>query len=77
MYRGVPVVTTKLLLTELESCSYVGAPRSTFRKRFVDSGLVKPIRLGRALRFRPTDLDRAVEAIYQSQHGADSSNDGK
>jgi hypothetical protein len=59
----------KLLLTEGESCVYVGAPRSTFRKRFVDSGLVQPIRLGRALRFRPCDLAKAVEYLFETQNG--------
>ncbi len=50
------------LLTETEACEYLRVrPRQLFNWRM--SGLVPFIRIGRAVRFRVTDLDAAIDRM--------------
>ena len=50
------------LLTENEACEYLRVrPRQLFNWRI--SGLVPFIRIGRAIRFRVTDLDAAIDRM--------------
>jgi excisionase family DNA binding protein len=50
------------LLTENEACEYLRVrPRQLFNWRM--SGLVPFIRIGRAIRFRVTDLDAAIDRM--------------
>jgi excisionase family DNA binding protein len=50
------------LLTETEACEYLRVrPRQLFNWRM--SGLVPFIRIGRAIRFRVTDLDAAIDRM--------------
>jgi excisionase family DNA binding protein len=50
------------LLTETEACEYLRVrPRQLFNWRM--SGLVPFIRIGRAIRFRVSDLDAAVDRM--------------
>jgi excisionase family DNA binding protein len=37
--------------------------RSFFYERILNRGLVSPVRLGRSVRFRPSDIDDLVERI--------------
>jgi excisionase family DNA binding protein len=50
------------LLTETEACEYLRVrPRQLFNWRML--GLVPFIRIGRAIRFRVTDLDAAIDRM--------------
>jgi len=50
------------LLTETEACEYLRVrPRQLFNWRM--TGLVPFIRIGRAIRFRVTDLDAAIDRM--------------
>lgn len=50
------------LLTETEACEYLRVrPRQLFNWR--SAGLVPFIRIGRAVRFRVTDLDAALDRM--------------
>lgn len=50
------------LLTETEACEYLRVrPRQLFNWRM--SGLVPFIRIGRAVRFRVSDLDAAIDRM--------------
>ena len=50
------------LLTETEACEYLRVrPRQLYNWRM--SGLVPFIRIGRAVRFRVTDLDAAIDRM--------------
>jgi excisionase family DNA binding protein len=54
--------TDNRLLTETEACEYLRVrPRQLFNWRM--GGLVPFIRIGRAIRFRVTDLDAAIERM--------------
>jgi excisionase family DNA binding protein len=54
--------TDNRLLTETEACEYLRVrPRQLFNWRM--SGLVPFIRIGRAVRFRVTDLDAAIDRM--------------
>ena len=55
-------ITESRLLTETEACEYLRVrPRQLFNWRM--SGLVPFIRIGRAIRFRVTDLDSAIDRM--------------
>ena len=50
------------LLTDLEACEYLRIrPRQLYSWRM--QGLIPFIRIGRALRYRQSDLDRALDAL--------------
>ena len=50
------------LLTDLEACEYLRIrPRQLYSWRM--QGLIPFIRIGRALRYRQSDLDRAIDAL--------------
>jgi excisionase family DNA binding protein len=50
------------LLTDLEACDYLRIrPRQLYTWRI--QGLIPFIRIGRALRYRQSDLDRALDAL--------------
>lgn len=50
------------LLTDLEACEYLRIrPRQLYSWRI--QGLIPFIRIGRALRYRQSDLDRALDAL--------------
>ena len=50
------------LLTDLEACEYLRIrPRQLYTWRM--QGLIPFIRIGRALRYRQSDLDRALDAL--------------
>ncbi len=50
------------LLTETEACEYLRVrPRQLFNWRML--GLLPFIRIGRAIRFRGTDLDAAIDRM--------------
>ena len=54
--------TNSRLLTETEACEYLRVrPRQLFNWRM--SGLVPFIRIGRAVRFRVSDLDAAIDRM--------------
>jgi excisionase family DNA binding protein len=55
-------ITEGRLLTETEACEYLRVrPRQLFNWRM--NGLVPFIRIGRAIRFRVTDLDAAIDRM--------------
>jgi excisionase family DNA binding protein len=58
------------LLTSQEASAYLGCCSRTLR-RLIQAGRLHAYRLGRALRFRQEDLDRALEPIGTSGNDDD------
>ena len=57
-----------LLLTEREACERLKLGRSTLRRLWAE-GAIKPIKIGRSLRFLSSDLQRFVEETVAEQSG--------
>lgn len=55
-----------LLLTEREACERLKLGRSTLRRLWAE-GAIKPIKIGRSLRFLSSDLQRFVEETVAEQ----------
>ena len=56
-----------LLLTEREACERLKLGRSTLRRLWAE-GAIKPIKIGRSLRFLSSDLQRFVEEAVAEQN---------
>jgi excisionase family DNA binding protein len=46
-----------------EAARRLSVSRSLFYERILNRGLISPVRLGRSVRFRPSDIDELVERI--------------
>ena len=60
----------KLLLTVPESAARLGLGRSKFYE-LLQSGQIKPVRIGRAVRIQAAELERFVERLQREQDGGD------
>jgi excisionase family DNA binding protein len=52
-----------LLINVREAAALLGVSRSTFYERIYNQGLIKPVRVGRSIRFRPEDIETLVERL--------------
>lgn len=56
----------RLLLTERQAYERLSVGRSTLRK-LMAQGLITPVHIGRAIRFRATDLPALVERLAKAE----------
>ena len=60
----------QLLLTEKEACERLSLGRSTLRRLWAE-GSIRPVKVGRSLRFPSAELARYVEELQaQAEDGA-------
>ena len=55
-----------LLLTEREACERLKLGRSTLRRLWAE-GAIRPIKIGRSLRFPTAEISRFVEELQTQQ----------
>jgi excisionase family DNA binding protein len=60
-------VTEVLLINVREAAELLGVSRSTFYERIYNRGLITPVRLGRSVRFRPSDIETLVERLANGE----------
>jgi excisionase family DNA binding protein len=53
----------KVLIDVREAARRLSVSRSIFYERILNRGLVQPVRIGRSVRFRPSDIERLVERL--------------
>jgi excisionase family DNA binding protein len=56
------------LLTLQEVADLLHVHRNTARRRFVEKGMLRPIRIGRAARYAPEDVASLVERLKARQN---------
>jgi excisionase family DNA binding protein len=57
-----------LLLTEREACERLRLGRSTLRRLWAE-GAIRPVKIGRALRFPASEVERFVKELQDQQPG--------
>jgi excisionase family DNA binding protein len=63
--------TQELVLIDVkEAARRLSMSRSSFYERILNRGLITPIRLGRSIRFRPSDIETLVERLATGEAAA-------
>jgi excisionase family DNA binding protein len=60
---AIQVAQEQVLINVEEAARRLSVSRSFFYERILNRGLISPVRLGRNVRFRPSDIDLLVERI--------------